>query len=174
MKSKTGITALMVVAIFSSAHLGSVFAEPSQPGSGHHGMKTQGTKNMHHSGMAKHHGASSKHGGAHFFGKPWKDTLTKEQTLQIDKMHLKLMKETSVIKAKIAAAKLEMAILLIDDSPSQSKINKKVNEISELSQKKMTLRNAHVVDMRKVLNEEQRVSFDGKVLSMAKSSHKKH
>jgi len=174
MKLKSAIFVLMVVAIFSLVTMGSAIAEPAQTGSGHSGMKDQGSKGGHHGGKGMRHGSSGHGGGSHIFGTPWKDTLTKEQALQIDKMHLKLHKKTTVVKAKIKVAKLEMAILVIEDSPSQSKIDKKVKQITELKQQKMKLHNAHVIEMRKVLTEEQRVTFDSKVLSMASRGHKKH
>jgi len=166
MNAKTGLMTLLLAAMFYLLTVGNVCAEPAGYGAGH-GMK-------HHGGQGMRHGGS-KHGGGHgphIFGTPWKDSLTKEQAMQIDKLHLKLQKEGSVIKAKMKVAKMEMAILLVEDKPNQSKIDKKVKEILELKSKKMKLRNAHVIDMRKVLTAEQRVSFDIKVLSKAKSKHK--
>jgi Spy/CpxP family protein refolding chaperone len=156
--------------------IGNVSADPGPgPGAGPygdgHGMKHHGGQGMHHQGSGK--GGGYGH-GPHIFGTPWKESLTKEQALQIDKLHLKLQKEKSVIKAKIKVAKMEMAVLLIEDKPNQSKIDKKVKEIVDLKQQKMTLHNAHVIDMRKVLTEEQRVSFDMMVLAKAKDGRKGH
>jgi len=173
MKSKSGIFVLMLLAIVSMVFMGTVIAEPTKASGGHHGMKDPGYKGGH-GGKAMRHGSGMHSAGSHIFSTPWKDSLTKEQALQIDKMHLKLHKKTTVIKAKIEVAKLEMAILLLEDSPSQNKIDKKVKQISEFKQQKMHLHNSHVIEMRKSLTKEQRVTFDSKVLSMAKKGHKKH
>jgi len=166
MNTKTGLMTIVLTLLFCSFYIANVSAEPAGYGGGH-GMKHHGGKGMQ-SGGGRHGGGH----GPHIFGTSWKDSLTKEQALQIDKLHLKKQKEGSVIKAKLKVAKMEMAILLVEDKPDQSKIDKKVKEILELKSKKMKLKNAHVIDMRKLLTEEQRVSFDIKVLSKAKSKHK--
>ena len=170
MNAKTGLMTIVLTVLFCSLYMGNVSADPGKgPYGGGHGMK-------HHGGQGMHHGRGEGGGGyghgPHIFGMSWKDSLTKEQALQIDKLHLKLQKDSSVIKAKLKVAKMEMAILLVEDKPNQSKIDKKLKEILELKSKKMKLRNAHVIDMRKVLTEEQHMSFDMKVLAKAKSKHK--
>ena len=183
MTAKTGLMTFLLTLLFFSPYISNVKADtdtgpgpgmgmgPGPYGGGYGMMRHHGGQGMHYGrGM---HDEDYGH-GPHIFGTPWKDTLSKEQALQIDKLHLKLQKESSVVKAKIKVAKAEMAILLVEDKPNQSKIDKAVKEILELKSQKMKLHNAHVIAMRKVLTEEQRVSFDSMFLHKAKSKHKGH
>jgi len=51
--------------------------------------------------------------------------------------------------------------------PDQKAINKQIDKIVKLKAEKMRLKAAHKVEVRKVLNDDQRVQFDMKILKSA-------
>ncbi len=125
-------------------------------------------------GDSKHHkGKKEKHqGGMHLFTENWHGTLTDDQKLQVDGMHLKLMKETATIKAGIQGGKTELAILATRNQADAKAINQKIDEILDLKRKKMQKRYEHIVEMRQILSPEQRLSFDMMIVSRAGKSKK--
>ena len=120
------------------------------------------------------HGHSSKgqhEGMSHGKGMPgddsWTETLTDEQRAKIGKMRLEFKKAQSLLKAQITVKKVELATLVAEDSPNQSAIDKKIDEIVELKREKMRKKYAYKVALRSMLTPEQRVSFDMKMLKKA-------
>lgn len=111
------------------------------------------------------------HGMHH--GGGWKSTLTDEQRGKIDKLKLEYKKKKYPLKAKLKQAKIDLALLMISDKPSDSAINKKIDQIVKLKKEKLQLKARHKIAVRKILNEEQRVKFDMKVLKKAMHG-KKH
>lgn len=97
----------------------------------------------------------------------WKASLTDEQRTTIDSMKLKYKKKLYPLKAKLKQAKVELALLMTSDNPGQSAINKKIDEIVKLKKEKMQLKTSHKIAVRKLLNKEQRVKFDMKILKKA-------
>ncbi len=102
--------------------------------------------------------------GKQVLGIHWKESLTDKQRIAIDKMHLELSKKKSALKAKMALAKTELALLATKDVPSMSAINKKIDQIVRLKRRFLRLRYTHVIEMRKQLTKDQRVSYDMGVL----------
>lgn len=127
--------------------------------------------------IADEHGMSSMHGmmhgggpgkyGMHHEAGNWKATLTAEQQQQISKLKLDFKKKVLPIKAKIKQAKIELAMLITSDKPDQKAIDKKIDEILKLKGEKMRAKARHKVEVRKVLNEQQRVAFDLHMLTKA-------
>jgi Spy/CpxP family protein refolding chaperone len=97
----------------------------------------------------------------------WMKSLTAEQKATGAKLRLEFKKVKSLLKAKITVKKVELAILVTQDSPDQNAIDKKINEILELKREKMRKKYAFKVDMRSILTPEQRVSFDMHLLKKA-------
>jgi len=126
----------------------------------------QGMRMMHDKGYGRHHRDG------------WKSTLTEEQTKQVGKLKLDYKKKVYPIKAKIKQAKVELALLITANKPNQKAIDSKIDEIMKLKATKMRLKAAHKIGVRKVLNEEQRVQFDMKMLKKAyhgkKGYHRGH
>ena len=117
--------------------------------------------------MAKkggHHGGGY---GQHHDGGHWKDTLSDEQRKKLGQLKLDYKKKKFPIKAKIKMAKVELALLMTNDSPSQNDINKKIDEVLKLKSEKMRLKAAHKIKVRKLLTSDQRVKFDMHVLIKA-------
>ena len=125
-----------------------------------HGKK--GMHMMHGMGHGKHH------------GKGWKSTLTDEQKKQVARLKLDYKKKVYPVKAKMRQTKVELALLITADKPSQNDIDKKIDELAKLKAEKMRLKAAHKIEVRKVLNDEQRVKFDMKMLKKAYHGKKGH
>lgn len=142
------------------------------------------SKKMEHgkSGMGRHemkHGKGSKmghqagHGPGHVFGPKWRETLTDSQKMQIDRMHLTVMKSMSVLNVRLKLKKAELNVLVVNDNPDTKAIHRKIDEVLELKREIMQIKYDHKVEMRGVLTPDQRVSFDMKLLG--KTGHgKKH
>lgn len=105
--------------------------------------------------------------GMYHGGGGWKSSLTDEQRTQIDSLKLEYKKKKYPLKAKLKQAKVDLALLMTSDNPSQNAINKKIDEIVKLKKEKMRLKASHKIAVRKLLNKQQRVKFDMKILKKA-------
>lgn len=128
----------------------------------------------HHKSMDKAMHHKGKDG--HFFGSHWKQTLNEKQKSKIDKMHLQLKKDLSLLKPKSDLARAELNQLVVSDKPDSAEFNKKIDEITALKGELMKKRYAHMAEMRSVLTPEQQISFDMSILSGKHSGakHKNH
>jgi len=107
----------------------------------------------------------------------WKASLTESQQNQLAKLKLNYKKDKYLLKSKLKQAKVELAMLVTSDKPEQKALDNKINEIVQLKSKKMHTKVKHKIAVRKLLNEDQRVKFDMKVLKKAfhgKKHKKKH
>ena len=122
-----------------------------------------------------HHGGGTGMGMMHGGGS-WKATLSDEQQAQIAKLKLDYKKKKYPLKAKLKQAKVDLALLMTEDNPSQKNINKKIDEIVQLKSQKMRLKANHKIAVRKLLNENQRVKFDMKIMKKAfhGKKHRRH
>ena len=100
----------------------------------------------------------------HMFSPVWMHTLSDEQKVAIDKMHLEVAKVEKLLRAQMKATKMELNLLAVTDSPDMDAINKKIDEVAALKTKIMRNRFAHIVEMREALTPQQRVSYDMSVL----------
>ena len=100
-------------------------------------------------------------------GGGWWASMTTEQQDQVAKLKLEYKKQKLPLKTEIKQAKLELAMLITSDNPSQKAIDKKIDQIVQLKSKKMHLKAKHKIAVRKVLNESQRLRFDMKILKKA-------
>ena len=119
-------------------------------------------------GMGKmHHGS----GG-------WKSSLTDDQQKKIARLKLQYKSKKYPLKAKMKQVKIELALLMTSDKPSQKAISKKIDQLVKLKSQKLHLKANHKIAVRKLLNEDQRVKFDMKILKRAyhgkKSSRYSH
>jgi len=95
----------------------------------------------------------------------WRETLTDSQKSQLEKLHLAMKKETSVLRAELGVKKTELKALAIKDNPDTQAIGRKTDEIMGIKKELMQKRISHLIEVRKVLTPEQRVSFDSALLS---------
>ena len=111
----------------------------------------------------RHHMMGGQHGSSH-----WKNTLSDEQKNKLRVLKLKKKKQIIPLKLKIKQARVELAMLTGNDKPKQAAIDKKIGEIVKLKQKKMQLKAKHKIAVRKLLNSNQKVMFDLRLLKKAK------
>ena len=64
--------------------------------------------------------------------------------------------------------------VITSDNPKQDQINQKIDQIVKLKAEKMRLKAAHKIQVRSVLNEDQRVQFDMMMLKKAYKGKKGH
>jgi Spy/CpxP family protein refolding chaperone len=133
-------------------------------GWGHHGDEMG---KMHHEGGYQHHEDGCKK------DKSWKQDLSDSQRKEIDKLKLAYKQKKYLLKSQLKQANVEFALLITNDSPDQSAINKKIDAIAKLKADKLRLKADHKISVRKVLTPEQRVKFDMAVLEKAYSGKKK-
>lgn len=107
------------------------------------------------------------HGGQDGCGPSWKDTLTDEQRAALAKLKLDYLKVKAPIKAKIKNLKVELALLVTTDKPDTNAINKKIDELTKLKNDKLKEKYKYIAAKRKVLNAEQQVLFDMRVMQKA-------
>ena len=116
--------------------------------------------------------------GQGMYGVCWKDTLTDEQRAKLAKIKLDHMKVQAPIKAKMKTVKVDLALLVTANKPDTAAINKKIDELTKLKNAKLKEKYKYIAAKRKVLNDEQRVLFDMKVIKKAmkgkQKGHRKH
>lgn len=123
--------------------------------------------------FAQQHGRQGMGMGMMMQGGGWKATLNEKQQNQVSKLKLDLKKKKYPLKTKLKQLKVELALLMTTDKPNQKTINKKIDQIIKLKAQKMRLMSNHKIAVRKVLNEQQRVKFDMKILKKAFHGKKK-
>ena len=104
----------------------------------------------------------------------WKATLTDAQRNEINKLKLAHKRKVYPLKAQIKQAKVELALLVTSDNPQQNEISQAINRIVRLKAEKIHLKTVYKINVRSVLNEQQRVLFDLKVLKKAYKGKKHH
>ena len=144
---------LVVVSILVGAFNSSAFAQAGHPPEGDHGMKS--------------HLGSTHHGKDKHDPFCWMSTLTEEQQSKFAKLRLEYKKVKYHLKAQIRVRKVELVSLVTRDTPDQNAINTKIEEILDLKRKLIQKKYAFKVSLRSMLNPEQRVAFDMKMLRMA-------
>jgi len=112
--------------------------------------------------LAEQHG---RHGmGMMQQGGGWKATLSEKQQIQVSNLKLDYKKKKYPLKTKIKQIKVELPLLITTKKPNQKTIKNKIDQIVKLKAKKIRLRANHKIAVRKVINEQQRVKFDMKIL----------
>ena len=82
----------------------------------------------------------------------------------IDRMHHKLHDDQAPFKAKEAQALKELNELTIREDVRIEDVNAKIDELMAAKTQIMRLRYDHLVEMRAILTEEQKVGYDKNVL----------
>ncbi len=113
---------------------------------------------------AKHKGGHKKKKKGHHFSPHWAKTLSDEQRVAVDKMHLKLSSQHSVLKAKAALLQKELNAMTAKDGADQAAIHAKIDELMAIKAEIMKLRYDHLTEMRNALTEQQRISYDMSIL----------
>jgi Spy/CpxP family protein refolding chaperone len=88
--------------------------------------------------------------------------LTEDQKTQIEKLRVVHMKEMQTAKNLVAENRARYQTLMTADKPDISAINKNIDEYSALQADMMKKQAAHRQEIRKLLNDEQRLIFDSR------------
>lgn len=132
-----------------------VLAEPHPPMAGAHGMS---------GGMGMAHGSMMGRKKGHQLSPHWSETLSDEQKIAIDRMHLKLASELAVLKAEAKLAEKELNAYTIRDDARNSVIDDHIDKLLAVKKKILAARFAHLREMRAELTPQQRISYDMGVL----------
>ncbi|MDH5544429.1 MAG: periplasmic heavy metal sensor [Gammaproteobacteria bacterium] len=132
-------------------------ADGKQDNHGNHSMEKSG--HNHHNDE----GGKSKHKMP-----AWAKTLTKAQKKAVDEMHHKLDKDQAPFKQQEKDLQHALNELTVKDNADPAQINAKIDELMAAKNQILRLRYAHLVEMRAILTEEQRPSYDASVLERDK------
>ena len=86
----------------------------------------------------------------------------------IDRLHHKLHDDQAAFKAAEAQALKELNEMTIREDVRLDEINAKIDELMAAKNQIMRLRYAHLVEMRAILTDEQKVKYDKAVLNRSK------
>lgn len=131
---------------------------------------------MHNFGLRIGHGMgdeNQRHKG-NSFSPNWTETLSENQKVGIDRMHLEVSKVEKLLRAKVKTATMELKLLAVQERANLDAINKKIKEIVDLKAEIMSNRYKHIVEMRKALTQQQRISYDMGVLNHMKKGDRGH
>lgn len=162
MKKKIGKLAATAAVLFA-LNTPVVFAQKGDfmgSGSGHPPMKNQESKMGHGKAMMGH-----GYGGTNFFGENWKNTLDDTQMIECNKLHLALKRKIKPLSAALEVKLVELNNLVTQDNADKQILRDKIREIIEIKQIIMEEKYAHKIEMRNILNESQKVSFDLGILA---------
>lgn len=86
--------------------------------------------------------------------------ITVEQQEAISKLRFELNKELLPINNELAEKRVQLRSLKQEEKPKMKAVNSKIDEITDLHNKKMKLVANFHVEVRKHLTEEQRLAYD--------------
>ena len=155
------LTSLIILALLG--------AGPALAQMGGHGASSKDHPSMQRS---KGHSSGGGYGKGHKLGPNWHDSLSKKQKKMANEMHLQLKKEKYALKATKALRKVELNILITSESPDMAAIEMKIGEIVDLKKQLMLKKYSHKVELRAMLNSDQRISFDMGILGGGHSRRK--
>ena len=88
-----------------------------------------------------------------------------DQKAAIDTMHHKLHDDQAAYKAAEAQALKELNEMTVQEGVETDQLNVKIDELMAAKLQIMRLRYGHLVEMRAILTDEQKVAYDKGVLS---------
>jgi Spy/CpxP family protein refolding chaperone len=88
-----------------------------------------------------------------------------DQKAAIDAMHHKLHDDQAAYKAAEAKALKELNEMTVQEGVKTDQLNAKIDELMAAKLQIMRLRYGHLVEMRAILTDEQKVGYDKGVLS---------
>lgn len=90
----------------------------------------------------------------------WAKTLTESQREQFKHMHHQLDDDQAPHKKREAQALAELNAMTIREDADVGEINAKIDELMAAKTQIMRQRYAHLIEMRSVLTDEQKVGYD--------------
>lgn len=113
----------------------------------------------------KHEGHThNKEEKGHHTTPHWAKSLNAEQKKTVDDMHHELDRMLEPLKADEKLKQQELNKLTVMDNTSLSEINNKIDELMSIKNQILRHRYGHLVEMRAILNDEQRISYDEAVM----------
>lgn len=94
----------------------------------------------------------------------WTKTLTQSQREQFEHMHHQLDDDQAPHKKREAQALAELNAMTIREDADVAEVNAKIDELMAAKTQIMRLRYEHLIEMRRVLTDEQKVGYDKGVL----------
>ncbi len=94
----------------------------------------------------------------------WTKTLTQSQGDEIEHMHHKLDEDQALYKEKERRALKELNEMTIREDVEIADVHAKIDELMAAKTRIMRLRYEHLIEMRRVLSDEQKVGYDSGVL----------
>jgi len=123
----------------------------------HHSHSIEKSSHSHNGNNKKHHKMPA-----------WAKTLTSKQKKSVDDMHHELDRSQKSLKEKEKQLQKELNRLTILDNADLLQIHSKIDALMAVKNEILRLRYAHLVEMRAILNKEQRISYDEAVLKRDK------
>jgi Spy/CpxP family protein refolding chaperone len=113
-----------------------------------------------HGEQAKHEEHASEGHASHMQGRGYSE----EQRAQINHMHHALEDDQKPYKEKEAGALKELNELTVREDVKKDEVFAKIDELMAAQNMIMRLRYEHLIEMRKILTDEQKVKYDENVL----------
>lgn len=98
-------------------------------------------------------------------GRDWEGLLSPEQKAEIDWITLRSSPQQQLLKAQIDVKEAELNQLILSEDVTQDQWYAKIDELLQLKREHMINRYQRMIEVRQVLNPQQRVVFDLDVLS---------
>ena len=100
--------------------------------------------------------------------------LSEDQKAQIHKLRISHLKDVQPIQNQIRENRAHFKTLMTAENPDMSAINKSIDEFGSLRNQIMKKQASHIQDVRKLLNEEQRIAFDRKIEERGQFGNRRH
>lgn len=89
--------------------------------------------------------------------------LSEDQKAQIHKLRISHLKDIQALRNQIGENRAHFKTLMSSENPDMNAINKNIDEFGSLRTQIMKKQAANIQDIRKLLNDEQRLIFDRKM-----------
>jgi Spy/CpxP family protein refolding chaperone len=99
--------------------------------------------------------------------------LSDDQKAQIHKLRISHLKDIQTLQNQIRENRAHYKTLMTSENPDMSAINKNIDEFGSFRNQLMKKQAAHIQDVRKILNDEQRLMFDNKLEQRAQMSERR-
>lgn len=89
--------------------------------------------------------------------------LSEDQKAQIHKLRISHLKDVQTLRNQVRENRAHYKTLMTSENPDMNAINKNIEEFGSLRNQLMKKEASHIQDVRKLLNDEQRIMFDQKM-----------
>ena len=100
--------------------------------------------------------------------------LSEDQKAQIHKLRISHLKDVQALRNQVRENRAHFKTLMTSENPDMNAINKNIDEFGGIRSQLMKKQAAHIQDIRKLLNDEQRLIFDRKVTENGQAVNIRH